>query len=57
MKDSPIYHIIKAKIHKKQNNLDEALKTLNTAMQLPGMKRVGSAGGWDLIQNTGKKIY
>jgi len=44
VKDSPIYHIIKAKTQKMQNHLDEALNTLNVAMNLPGIKRAGSAG-------------
>ena len=39
VKDTPIYHIVKAKTQKKQNNLQEALKTLTVAMNLPGMKR------------------
>lgn len=45
VKDSPIYHIIKAKIQKQQNNLEEAMKTLKITMNLPGMSsRIGSAG-------------
>jgi len=41
VKDSPIYYIIRAKIQKKQNNLNEAMETLSVAMNLPGMKRAG----------------
>ncbi|XP_047136983.1 tetratricopeptide repeat protein 21B isoform X1 [Hydra vulgaris] len=44
VKNSPIYHIIKAKILKKNDNLDEALKTLVTAMNIPGVKKAAPAG-------------
>eukprot|EP00111_Clytia_hemisphaerica_P000239 TCONS_00000598-protein len=43
VKDSPIYHIICAKIQKKQNNLNESKETLMVAMNLPGVKRPVSA--------------
>lgn len=43
VKESPVYHIIKAKSQKKQKNFDEALKTLTVAMNLPGMRRASSA--------------
>ena len=43
VKDSPIYHIIKAKTQKKQKQYDEALNTLTIAMNLRGMKRSGKS--------------
>ena len=42
VKDSPIYHIIRSKIQKKQNNLNGAKDTLSIAMNLPGVKRPGN---------------
>lgn len=38
VRDHPMYHLIRARILKKQNNTQEAVKTLQTAMQLPGVK-------------------
>lgn len=38
MRDHPLYHLIKARILKKQGDLTEAVKTLQTAMTLPGVK-------------------
>lgn len=39
IKNQPTYHLIKSRIFKKQGNLQEALKTLQLAMQLPGVKK------------------
>ncbi len=41
IKNHPIFHLIKARILKQQDNLNfqEALKTLQLAMQLPGVKK------------------
>ena len=40
----PMYHMIKAKAQRKLNQLDDCVKTLQSAMQLPGVKhRVASA--------------
>ncbi|KAJ8306896.1 hypothetical protein KUTeg_014980 [Tegillarca granosa] len=36
VRDHPLYHLIKARILKKQGELAEAVKTLQTAMTLPG---------------------
>ncbi|GAB1600375.1 repeat 21B-like, partial [Argonauta hians] len=38
VRDHPIYHLITARIQKKQGELSEALQTLKFAMNLPGMK-------------------
>ncbi len=39
IKNHPTYHLIKARIYKQQGNIAEALKTLQLAMQLPGVKK------------------
>jgi tetratricopeptide repeat protein 21B len=39
IKNHPTYHLIKARIYKQQGNNQEALKTLQLAMQLPGVKK------------------
>jgi ribosome maturation factor RimP len=39
IKNHPTYHLIKARISKQQGNIQEALKTLQLAMQLPGVKK------------------
>ena len=49
VKDSPIYHIIKAKTQKKQKLYEDALNTLTVAMNLRGMKRTGRSS---LLQAT-----
>ncbi|XP_063424970.1 tetratricopeptide repeat protein 21B-like [Mytilus trossulus] len=41
IKDHPLYHLIKARILKKQGDLAEAVKTLQLAMVLPGVKITG----------------
>ena len=41
IKNHPTYHLIKARIFKQQGNYQEALKTLQLAMQLPGVKTAG----------------
>ena len=38
IKEHPLYHLIKARILKKQGNNQDALDTLKVAMQLPGVK-------------------
>jgi tetratricopeptide repeat protein 21B len=45
VRDHPIYLLIKARILKKQGNLDEAVKTLQAAMLLPGVKNFSSGAG------------
>lgn len=46
VRDHPLYHLIKARIQKKQGENEEAVKTLQIAMALPGVKggKSGSAG-------------
>ena len=39
IKNHPTYHLIKSRIYKQQGNIQEALKTLQVAMQLPGVKK------------------
>ncbi|XP_033624164.1 tetratricopeptide repeat protein 21B-like isoform X1 [Asterias rubens] len=44
VREMPMYHMIKAKAQRKLNQLDDCVKTLQSAMQLPGVKhRVASA--------------
>ena len=42
IKDHPLYHLIKARILKKQDDMAEAVKTLQLAMALPGVKMTGT---------------
>lgn len=42
VKDSPIYYLIKARIHEQLGENDEALRTLESVMQLPGVKSSNS---------------
>ncbi|CAB4022833.1 tetratricopeptide repeat 21B-like, partial [Paramuricea clavata] len=44
VRDSPQYHLIKACVHKNLGNHEECIKTLNTAMALPGVKKAIPAG-------------
>ncbi|CAH1774388.1 unnamed protein product [Owenia fusiformis] len=39
VRDHPIYNLIKARIHRKQGENEEAVKTLQMAMALPGIKK------------------
>lgn len=41
VRDSPLYHLIKARILKKQGEHADAVKTLQMAMTLPGVKTLG----------------
>ena len=43
VRDSPQYHLIKACVHKNLGNHEECVKTLNTAMALPGVKKASKA--------------
>ncbi|XP_066301202.1 tetratricopeptide repeat protein 21B-like [Branchiostoma lanceolatum] len=43
IRESPKYHLIKARASKKMGQHEEAVKTLQMAMNLPGLKRSGSA--------------
>ncbi|XP_012939708.1 tetratricopeptide repeat protein 21B isoform X2 [Aplysia californica] len=42
VRDHPLYHLILARILKKQGDSAEAVKTLQMAMALPGVKKIGS---------------
>lgn len=39
MREHPVYHLIKAQTQKKMGELSEAIKTLQMAKNLPGMKK------------------
>uniref|UniRef100_A0AAR2L5L3 Tetratricopeptide repeat protein 21B n=1 Tax=Pygocentrus nattereri TaxID=42514 RepID=A0AAR2L5L3_PYGNA len=43
VREHPLYHLIKAQAQRKMGELQEAIQTLQLAMSLPGVKRVGSA--------------
>ncbi|KAK6970975.1 Tetratricopeptide repeat protein 21B [Biomphalaria glabrata] len=42
VRDHPLYHLILARILKKQGNMVDAIKTLQMAMVLPGVKKSGA---------------
>ena len=44
VRDHPIYHLINAKVLKTNGNLQDAIKTLQTALNLVNRKKQGSAG-------------
>ncbi|XP_074652535.1 tetratricopeptide repeat protein 21B-like [Tubulanus polymorphus] len=39
VREHPLYHLIKARIQKKMNENEEAVKTLQSAMSLPGVRK------------------
>lgn len=45
VRDRPLYHLIRARILKKQGDMAEAVKTLKLAMALPGVKTASKKGG------------
>lgn len=46
VREAPLYHLIKARVHKNSGNPEECIKTLNTAMGLPGVKKaIPNQGG------------
>jgi hypothetical protein len=51
VRDSPQYHLIKACVHKNLGNHEECIKTLNTAMALPGVKKASKARNTFLVRN------
>ena len=44
-----MYHLIKAKAMKKLGNLEECLKALQVAMNLPGVRKAGTYMGVFII--------
>ena len=44
VRDHPIYHLINAKVLKTQGKTADAIKTLQTALNLVNRKKQGSAG-------------
>ncbi|KAK7913141.1 hypothetical protein WMY93_013352 [Mugilogobius chulae] len=43
IRENPVFHLIKAQAQKKTGELAEAIQTLQMAMSLPGVRRVGSS--------------
>ncbi|XP_048201260.1 tetratricopeptide repeat protein 21B [Perognathus longimembris pacificus] len=43
VREYPLYHLIKAQSQKKMGEIAEAITTLHMAMNLPGMRRMGSS--------------
>ena len=44
VRDHPIYHLINAKVMKTNGNIQDSIKTLQTALNLVNRKKMGSAG-------------
>ncbi len=42
VRDHPLYHLIKARILKKQGDMAEAVRTLQMAINLPGIRSAGN---------------
>nr|XP_033800547.1 tetratricopeptide repeat protein 21B [Geotrypetes seraphini] len=51
VREHPLYHLIRAQTQKRMGEVSEAIKTLQMAMSLPGMKRTGTSS-----KSKGKKI-
>ncbi|XP_029461519.1 tetratricopeptide repeat protein 21B isoform X2 [Rhinatrema bivittatum] len=51
VREHPLYHLIKAQTQKRMGEVPEAIKTLQMAMSLPGMRRTGATS-----KSKGKKI-
>ncbi|MEE6489492.1 hypothetical protein FKM82_015590 [Ascaphus truei] len=51
VRENPIYHLIKAQTQKQMGEVQEAIKTLQVAMSLPGMRRDGAT-----LKSKGKKL-
>lgn len=49
VRNSPLYHLIKARALKKLGKHEECLKTLKAAMSLPALKQSGSSGSFDSV--------
>uniref|UniRef100_A0AAY4BBA0 Tetratricopeptide repeat domain 21B n=1 Tax=Denticeps clupeoides TaxID=299321 RepID=A0AAY4BBA0_9TELE len=43
VREHPLYHLIKAQAQRKMGELQEAVRTLQLAMNLPGVRRVGAS--------------
>jgi len=43
VRNHPLYHLVKAQVHNAAGELPEAAKILKAAMELPGVKTIGSA--------------
>ncbi|OCT63545.1 hypothetical protein XELAEV_18044641mg [Xenopus laevis] len=50
IRDYPLYNLIKAQTQKRMGEVQEAIKTLQIAMSLPGMRRAGTS-----VKSKGKK--
>jgi tetratricopeptide repeat protein 21B len=42
VREHPVYHLIKARLEKRQGSFEEAVETLRTAMSLPAFKSKNS---------------
>ncbi|KFZ59503.1 Tetratricopeptide repeat protein 21B, partial [Antrostomus carolinensis] len=51
VREHPVYHLIKAQIQKKMGELSEAIKTLQMAKNLPGMRKPAAS-----LKTKGKRI-
>ncbi|KAM4698341.1 tetratricopeptide repeat protein 21B isoform 1-T1 [Rhinophrynus dorsalis] len=51
VREYPLYNLIKAQTQKRMGEVQEAIKTLQLAMNLPGMKRTGTT-----LKSKGKKL-
>ena len=56
VRDHPIYHLINAKVMKSNGNLQDAIKTLQTALNLVNRKKQGSAGKAKVEFSTTDKV-
>ncbi|XP_077996608.1 tetratricopeptide repeat protein 21B-like [Glandiceps talaboti] len=44
VREAPLYHLIKARIQKRKGDIEDSVKTLQTAMTLPGIKKPSHPG-------------
>ncbi|XP_040296219.1 tetratricopeptide repeat protein 21B [Bufo bufo] len=51
IREYPLYNLLKAQTQKRMGEIQEAIKTLQIAMSLPGMKKAGSS-----LKSKGRKI-
>ena len=56
VRDHPIYHLINAKVMKTNGNLQDSIKTLQTALNLVNKKKQGSAGKAKVEFSTTDKV-
>ena len=49
VRDHPIYHLINAKVMKTNGNMEDAIKTLQVALNLVHKRKKGSAGAGNKV--------